>query len=100
MFTARLQPTIEGEAKQFAASLGISLNALLSVALRDYLDARATPKLGVPSGSSPALMPPPAASSVEPSTMPALGVTPKRGPKPPPRQKPRGGVRGLPDPRG
>ncbi len=39
-FTARLNPEVEAQAKGYAQSVGISLNALLSVALREYLDAR------------------------------------------------------------
>lgn len=39
-FTARLKPEVEADAKAYADRLGLSLNALLSVALRDYLDAR------------------------------------------------------------
>ena len=57
-FTARLQPKVEGEAKRYAESLGISLNALLSVALRDYLDARqhpATLKSAGPSVPAPSV---------------------------------------------
>lgn len=55
-FTARLNPEVEQEAKRYAGSLGISLNALLSVALRDYLDARqAMPASGGPLRSVPAL---------------------------------------------
>lgn len=39
-FTARLPDQLQHEAQELAASLGISLNALLAVALRDYIDAR------------------------------------------------------------
>lgn len=49
-FTARLSPEVEAAAKIYAERAGVSLNALLSIALRDYLDARpATPKSGEPS---------------------------------------------------
>jgi hypothetical protein len=38
--TARLPEALKLEADAYADRLGISLNALLAVALRDYLDAR------------------------------------------------------------
>ena len=38
--TVRLPELLKSEADAFAASLGISLNALMAVALRDYLDGR------------------------------------------------------------
>lgn len=38
--TVRLPELLKAEADAFAASLGISLNALMAVALRDYLDGR------------------------------------------------------------
>jgi len=41
--TLRLWPALEAEAQRYADSLGISFNALVSVALRDYLDARPAP---------------------------------------------------------
>lgn len=41
--TLRLWPALEAEAQRYADSLGISFNALISVALRDYLDARPAP---------------------------------------------------------
>lgn len=48
-FTARLKPQVEADAKAYADRVGLSLNALLSVALRDYLDARPlTRPSGVP----------------------------------------------------
>jgi hypothetical protein len=39
--TLRLPAPLKAEADAYAASLGLSLNALCAVALRDYLDARA-----------------------------------------------------------
>ncbi|OHE86376.1 MAG: hypothetical protein A2579_00560 [Lysobacterales bacterium RIFOXYD1_FULL_69_11] len=36
----RLPPALKSEAAAYAQTLGISLNALAAVALRDYLDAR------------------------------------------------------------
>ena len=38
--TARLPEDLKTEAEGYAKRLGISLNALLAVALRDYLDGR------------------------------------------------------------
>ncbi|MFC5525828.1 SEC-C metal-binding domain-containing protein [Rhodanobacter ginsengisoli] len=38
--TLRLPDGLKNDAETYAAALGISLNALCSVALRDYLDAR------------------------------------------------------------
>lgn len=38
--TLRLPDGLKSDAETYAAALGISLNALCSVALRDYLDAR------------------------------------------------------------
>jgi len=38
--TARLPEGLKLEAEAYAKGLGVSLNALLAVALRDYLDAR------------------------------------------------------------
>lgn len=38
--TLRLPAPLKAEAESYAASLGVSLNALCAVALRDYLDAR------------------------------------------------------------
>ena len=42
-FTARLPQALQHEAQAFAEALGISLNALLAVSLRDYLDGRRAP---------------------------------------------------------
>ena len=41
--TIRVPAPLKDEAQAYAMGLGISLNALVSVALRDYLDARARP---------------------------------------------------------
>lgn len=38
--TLRLPPELHAEATAYAAAIGVSLNALGAVALRDYLDAR------------------------------------------------------------
>lgn len=39
-FTARLTDELQADASAYADRLGVSVNALLSVALRDYLDRR------------------------------------------------------------
>ena len=39
-FTTRLPEALQAEADAYASSLGISLNALVAIALRDYLNAR------------------------------------------------------------
>jgi hypothetical protein len=65
----RLPPDLKTEAQAHAARLGISLNALVAVALRDYLDGR-TPRhtpssvessapLGGYTDLAPAVPPPP-----------------------------------------
>lgn len=41
--TARLPEGLKAEAEAYARSLGISLNALLAISLRDYLDGRRPP---------------------------------------------------------
>jgi len=38
--TTRLPDELKAEAERYAQGLGISLNALMAVALRDYLDRR------------------------------------------------------------
>lgn len=72
--TTRLPPALKAEAQSYADSLGISLNALLSVALRDYLDLRA-PERRAPSAPRPPLAPDvppsPAARVPSPAQMPA-----------------------------
>lgn len=52
--TLRLHPDLQKEGSAYAVGAGVSLNALLSLALRDYLDARrATPKSASRSQSAP-----------------------------------------------
>lgn len=58
--TARLPEALKLEADAYARGLGISLNALLAVALRDYLDARkpgSTPVRPVVTPALPAAQP-------------------------------------------
>lgn len=66
--TARLPAGLKSESDVYAASLGISLNALIAVALREYLDARAYPKTP-PEALEPALAALPV--QVPPSPAPA-----------------------------
>jgi hypothetical protein len=40
--TLRLPTALAERGRRYAAELGISLNALLAIALRDYLEARTT----------------------------------------------------------
>jgi len=68
-FTARLPDALKAEADAYAASLGMSLNALLAVALRDYLDSRS----GVPQKpAEPA--PGPAASPITAKNLQAVAT--------------------------
>jgi hypothetical protein len=57
--TVRLPEPLKLEAEALAASLGISLNALMAVALRDYLDRPVMRPSGVPSASATQAAPPP-----------------------------------------
>ena len=50
-FTARLNVEVQAEAQAYADRIGISLNALLSVALQDYLVPRRSPTSVEPSHS-------------------------------------------------
>ena len=65
--TVRLPLELKTEADAFASSLGISLNALMAVALRDYINARPDTLRFVASAPSPT-----AASSVVPPPPPAV----------------------------
>ena len=47
--TLRLPDPLARRARRYAAELGVSLNALLAIALREYLDARSpTPRAAPP----------------------------------------------------
>ena len=52
-FTVRIPDGLRSEADAYAAGLGVSMNALMAVALREYLDHRATP---MPAARSTALL--------------------------------------------
>lgn len=71
-FTARLAESVESQAKAYAAHVGLSLNALLTVALREYLDAR----MPAPAGSirSPRREPPAVVVPVGRSRSVVVGV--------------------------
>jgi len=57
-FTIRLQDGLKAEAQAYADALGLSLNGLCAVALRDYLDARRPgARAGVPAPPVPAETP-------------------------------------------
>lgn len=86
-FTTRLPELLQQEAEAYAATLGISLNALVAIALRDYLDIRHQRGLsqGAPLPSDPVTpaatldagtggngqFPPPGASTAVPKVTPA-----------------------------
>lgn len=65
--TMRFPDALKSEATAYADQLGISLNALCAIALRDYLDAR---KQAAAKPTPPAVAKQPAAAPVQPS--PAL----------------------------
>lgn len=71
--TLRLPDPLVDEAQAFAASLGISMNALVAVALRDYLDGRHTLRSGGPSAA--------------PSPAPGAGTVPTGSSRPGPTFK-------------
>lgn len=52
-FTARLPESVEADAKAYAEFVGVSMNALLAIALRDYLDARMPDGPGVRRAAKP-----------------------------------------------
>ena len=51
--TLRLPPELAADATAYAAKLGISVNALVAVALREYIDGRVIRPSGAPSPNSP-----------------------------------------------
>jgi hypothetical protein len=55
--TLRFSADLKAEADAYAASLGISFNALCAVAVRDYLDARKAPALSEAGDRSSATRP-------------------------------------------
>ncbi len=73
--TLRLPPDLTAQGQAKARSLGISFNALVAVALRDYLDARPT--------IAPSVAPSPPAPAPAPALALSRAVLPA-GLKPPP----------------
>lgn len=67
--SVRLPDVLKAEAARYAAELGISINALVAVALREYLDHR-PPGRGA-SESSPSGIPESPVGVAAPTTMPA-----------------------------
>jgi hypothetical protein len=65
----RFPDALKSEATAYADQLGISLNALCSIALRDYLDAR---KQSAAKPTPPAVAKQPAAATVQASPGPPL----------------------------
>jgi preprotein translocase subunit SecA len=59
----RLVDPLKGDATRYARNLGVSLNALVAVAVRDYLDARA-PQAAAQATAAAAAAPAPDASAV------------------------------------
>lgn len=83
--TFRFPEDLKAEASAYAARLGVSLNALCAIALRDYLDSRKGAAQPAPSGPPDAGLPlpgrvveapkvAPAPSSSVPREVPAAGL--------------------------
>lgn len=74
----RLHPALKSDATAYAESLGVSLNALIAVALRDYLDARTPARLtfagGRGAGGVAAAPPTP---SIAPAPLETVGIDQK-----------------------
>lgn len=71
--SVRLPPAFHAEAESYAASLGVSFNALVAFALRQYLD-RAKFETAQPAQPAPAAQPKPMQPA--PATSPANSVVP------------------------
>ena len=65
--TLRLPDGLKADAETYAAALGISLNALCSVALRDYLDARRVDLASMPVALAPVVKSTPAVVRQKPA---------------------------------
>jgi len=78
--TVRLPEPLKAEAEALAESLGISMTALMAVALRDYLDRPATRWSGPLSAERGASAPPSPALAT--SALPAPVSPPPAAPKP------------------
>lgn len=93
--TIRLPPALLAEADAFAASLGISFNALAAVALRDYLDGRSLPKAtSAPAAPSQAVE---ARAAAQPPRTAQAAAKPVQAPPSAPRHAPpaRAGAGGV-----
>lgn len=55
--TVRLPGELQIEANRYAGGLGLSLNSLIAVALREYLDDRKRPDQAVAAQPAPSVMP-------------------------------------------
>jgi hypothetical protein len=75
--TLRLPEALKVDADAYAARVGVSLNALCLIALRDYLDARREPAVVLPGHREAAS--PPAARAVPPQSVQAEGVPERVG---------------------
>ena len=79
--TLRLPDAIASEATSYAEGLGISLNALCAVALRDYLDGRRRGDAEAPSAAPATVAASPASvASPVPSVGAQAGSVPARAP--------------------
>jgi hypothetical protein len=75
--TVRLPELLKVEAETFASSLGISLNALMAVALRDYLDGR-TGSASRPEPSAPIPSPVTESAPAPKSATPVAAIKPPK----------------------
>lgn len=87
--TTRLPDGLKEEGESYAGGLGISLNALLAVALREYLDARqAMPRSGAPSSALPPAARSPALAEPPPPVLAPLAAPERAFPAPKSRADP------------
>jgi hypothetical protein len=85
--SVRFPDALKAEATAYAEALGISLNALCAVALRDYLDQRK-----MRGGGGRDVSPPAAATAVTPAPVESRTATSRRGGEAPTFGKPAEGV--------
>jgi len=79
----RVHDELKAEAVAYAAPLGISLNALVAVALREYLDRRKAPPAAPEPSAAPVPPPSPPKPTARPSTARAHPTSEKVGPNDP-----------------
>jgi hypothetical protein len=94
--TLRLPPALNLQASQLAAELGVSVNGLVALALRDYIDARSLRRM--PSSAGPSESGGPGAISRGGASAPQAARDPKDRSQP--SIKPPGGNRNAPCPCG